>query len=343
MLKAPANGLFFANAGGRGYYRSAYAPGDYAALLAGVESNLTPAERISLIGDEWAQLRSNKATVGDYLNLAAAVKSDSNSEVIGVAVSGVESIYERIASTPEEKAAISAWICATFDPQFTRLGDPSPTDSDNTRELRSLLFYFLGYYGNDRHVIVKARLTAQKYMLDPASVDPTLGQTAVAIAARYGDPALFVQLQSVYETSKNPELQEGALRLLSEFQDPTLVQRSLDYAVSDKVRNQDAAIQFSIAMQINENRDQAWKYIQNNWSKVEKQLTTEMGAELVGSTGNFCSVDARVEVKNFFSNHKVPSSDVSLLHAIEHINGCIELRALQEPNLKQWIAAQPKP
>jgi aminopeptidase N/puromycin-sensitive aminopeptidase len=68
-----------------------------------------------------------------------------------------------------------------------------------------------------------------------------------------------------------------------------------------------------------------------------------MGAELVGSTGNFCSVDARVEVKIFFSNHKVPSSDVSLLHAIEHINGCIELRALQEPNLKQWIAAQPKP
>jgi aminopeptidase N/puromycin-sensitive aminopeptidase len=68
-----------------------------------------------------------------------------------------------------------------------------------------------------------------------------------------------------------------------------------------------------------------------------------MGAELVGSTGNFCTADARNEVKNFFSTHKVPSSDMSLLHAIEHINGCIELRALQEPNLKQWLATQPKP
>jgi aminopeptidase N/puromycin-sensitive aminopeptidase len=342
-LKAPAGSLFFANAGGRGYYRSAYAPASYAALLAGVETALTPAERISLIGDEWAQLRSNKATVGDYLNLAAAVKSDSNAEVISTALSGVDSIYGRIASTPEEKAAISAWIRATFEPQFTRLGDPSPTDSDNTRELRSLLFNFLGSYGSDHDVIVKARMIAQQYLLHPESVDPTTGQTAIAIAARYGDAALFAQLQSVYETSTNPELQEGALRLLAEFQDPALVQRSLDYAVSDKVRNQDAAIQFAIAMQIDENRDQAWKYIQNHWDKVQKQLTTEMGAELVGSAGNFCTADARDEVKNFFSTHKVPSSDMSLLHAIEHINGCIELRSLQEPNLKQWLSTQPKP
>jgi len=342
-LKASLTGLFFANAGGRGYYRSAYAPGNYAALLAGVETSLTPAERISLIGDEWAQIHSDKATVGDYLNLVAAVKSDPNAEVISTALAGVDSIYEHIASTPEEKAALSTWICSTFKPQFTRLGDPSESDSDNTRELRAQIFSFLGYYGNDRDVIVKARLIAQQYLLHPTTVDPTMGQTAVTIAARYGDTTLFAQLQNVYETSKNPELQEGALRLLAEFKDPTLVQRSLDYAVSDKVRNQDSAIQFAIAFHVEENRDQAWKYIQDNWKQVQAQFTTEMGAELVGATGSFCSANARDNVKSFFSTHKVSSSDMSLKHALEHIDGCIELRALQEPNLKQWLSAQPKP
>jgi aminopeptidase N/puromycin-sensitive aminopeptidase len=170
-----------------------------------------------------------------------------------------------------------------------------------------------------------------------------MGQTAVTIAARYGDTTLFAQLQNVYETSKNPELQEGALRLLAEFKDPTLVQRSLDYAVSDKVRNQDSAIQFAIALHVEENRDQAWKYIQDNWKQVQAQFTTEMGAELVGATGSFCSANARDNVKSFFSTHKVSSSDMSLKHALEHIDGCIELRALQEPNLKQWLSAQPKP
>jgi aminopeptidase N/puromycin-sensitive aminopeptidase len=55
-VKIPAGGLFFANAGGKGYYRSVYPPNVYAALVARVESSLTPAERISLIGDEWAQV-----------------------------------------------------------------------------------------------------------------------------------------------------------------------------------------------------------------------------------------------------------------------------------------------
>ena len=68
-----------------------------------------------------------------------------------------------------------------------------------------------------------------------------------------------------------------------------------------------------------------------------------MGAVLVGSTSGFCSADARDDVKNFFSTHKVASSDLALKHSLERIDGCIELRSLQEPNLKHWIAAQPKP
>jgi aminopeptidase N/puromycin-sensitive aminopeptidase len=64
---------------------------------------------------------------------------------------------------------------------------------------------------------------------------------------------------------------------------------------------------------------------------------------LVGSTGAFCSAGTRDDVKAFFGEHKVPSADRALKHAIESIDGCIELRTLQEPNLKQWIAAQPKP
>ena len=342
-LPVPKAGLFFANAGGKGYYRSAYPPSLYAALVANVETSLTPTERISLVGDEWAQLRANKAAVGDYLNLMAAIKADPNSEVLRNALGGVNATYERVAATPEEKVAVSAWIRATFAPEFARLGAPSESDSPNTRELRSQLFGVLGYYGKDPAVLAQANQIAERYLADPASVDPTLGQTALFIAARNGNEALFDQFQKVAETSTNPQFQESALRLLAQFEDPVLVQRSLDYAASGKVRNQDAAIQFALALQVNENRDQAWKYIQANWNKVQAQLTTELGGILVGSTGSFCSAADRDGVKQFFSTHKVPAADLALKHAIEHIDGCIELRALQEPNLKQWLAAQPKP
>jgi aminopeptidase N/puromycin-sensitive aminopeptidase len=342
-LPVPKTGLFFANAGGKGYYRSAYPPSVYAALVANVETGLTPAERISLIGDEWAQLRANKAAVGDYLNLIAAVKSDPNAGVISSALGGVNTIYERVAATADEKAAVSAWIRTTFSPEYARLGAPSEGDSTNTRELRSQLFGVLGYYGKDPAVLAQARQIVDKYLDDPASVDPTQSQTALYIAARNGDAALFDRLQKLAETSTNPERQDRALRLLAQFEDPALVQRSLDYAVSGKVRNQDAAIQIAYALQVDDTRDLAWKYIQANWEKVQAQLTTEMGGVLVSSTGSFCSAAGRDDVKQFFSTHKVAASDLALKHAIERIDGCIEFRTLQEPNLKQWLATQPKP
>jgi aminopeptidase N/puromycin-sensitive aminopeptidase len=341
-LKIPASTLFFANAGGKGYYRSAYPRSVYASLVANAETDLSPTERISLTGDEWVQVRANKATVGDYLNLVSALKADPSAEVVGSAFSGVNSIYERVAGTADEKAAISAWLRTTFAPEYAKLQQPSDSDSPNTKELRAHFFGVLGYFGKDPAVFVQAHEIAEKYLADPASVDATLGQTALSIAARNGDAALFDQLQKVAETSTNPEFQEDALRLLAQFEDPALVQRSLDYAASGKVRNQDALIQIIIGMQIDASREITWKYVKSHWDSVRALLTPEFGGALVGSTGSFCSADARDDVKSFFAEHRVPDSDRALKHAVESIDGCIELRSLQEPNLKQWITTQPK-
>ena len=340
-LKVPAASLFFANAGGKGYYRSAYPPSVYAALVANAETDLSPTERISLTGDEWAQVRANKATVGDYLDLVTALKADSSAEVLGSAFDGVNALYERVAATPAERNAIARWLRATFAPEYARLPPPSDADSPNTRELRAHFIAVLGYYGKDPAVLAQARQLTEKFIADPTSVEPTLAQTAAAVAARNGDAPLFDQLQKIAETSPNPEFQEGALRLLAEFENPAMVQRSLEYASSNKVRNQDALIQFAIALQIDATREAAWNYIKSHWDIIRTLLTPELGSDLVGSTGSFCSAEARDDVTAFFAEHKVPDSEHALKHAVESINGCIELRKLQGPNLDKWMAAQP--
>ena len=340
-LKVPAAPFFFANAGGKGYYRSAYPPNVYAGLVAHVETDLTPTERISLTGDEWAQVRANKATVGDYLDLVAAIKADPNAAVVSNSLSGVDAIYARVAGTQQEKDAVAAWLRRTFATEYAKLGAPSASDSANTKELRASFFGLLGY-AKDPAVLAEAHDIAEKYLADPASVDATMGQTALSIAARNGNVALFDQLQKIAETSTNPEFQEGALRLLAQFQDPALVERSLEYASSNKVRNQDALIQFVIELQSGTNRDAAWKYIKDHWDTVKTLLTPELGSALVGSTGTFCSAEARDDVQAFFADHKVPSAERAVKHSAESINGCIELRSLQQPNLDKWIAAQTK-
>jgi aminopeptidase N/puromycin-sensitive aminopeptidase len=341
-LKVPAASLLFANANGAGYYRSAYAPATYRTILENVESKLTPTERISLLGDEWVQVRANQASVGDYLNLIAAVKNDASPSVISSALSALDSIHDRIAATPEEKKAVEQWARQTLEPVYAKLPAPTDRDDSNLRELRAELFGFLGDFADDPAILAEARKLAQQFLADPASMDSTFGQTALRISATHGDAALFDQLQKLYETSTNPELQEGALRLLARFEDPALVERALNYAVSGKVRNQDAAIQLATPLYNDATRAQAWKFITSNWEKVQAQLTTAMGGRLVGATGNFCSAEERTAMKSFFDAHKVPASDKSLTSALEHIDGCIEFRSLQEPKLKAWIASTTK-
>lgn len=339
-LKTPAASFLFANSGGKGYYRTSYPADVYGKIVANVESGLTPEERIILLGDEWAKVRADKAAVGDYLNLVAAVKDDQSDGVITTALANVASIYVRIAATAEEQEALSQWVRRTFKPALDRLGAPSASDSPDKRELRATLFGFLGTIGKDPDVIAQAKELAKQYVADQSSVDATLGHSAVAIAAINGDAAFFDQLQKIAETSANPEIQEGALRMLAEFKDPALEQRSLDYTVSGKVRNQDVAIQLLIMLRGRDTQDLAWQYIQQNWDKVKAQLTTSMGGYLVGATGAFCSADRLNEVTSFFASHAVASSERSLARAKDAINDCIELRSLQGPKLKEWIAAQ---
>jgi aminopeptidase N/puromycin-sensitive aminopeptidase len=339
-LDVPAGSLFFLNAGGRGYYRSAYSPARYAELLKQVETGLKPAERISLIGDEWAQVLANNATVSDYLNLVSAVQSDENAEVIGKALNGVGTIYSRVAATKEQREGLAAWIQNTFSQEYARLGPAAKGDSPNKRELRATLMTTLGGFGKDRTVIAQAKEIAEKYLADPASQDATLAQRATAIAAQNGDASLFEKLQHVYETSSNPELRSSALAMLAMFQDPVLERRALDYALTDKVRKQDAASQFATALKSSETRDRAWRYIKEHWDAVHALLTPELGGSLVGSTAGFCSPQAREDVQRFFAEHRVQSADRAIKRSVERINGCIEFRNLQEANLNQWLGLQ---
>lgn len=337
-LPAPEANLLFANAGGKGYYRSAYARPQYEALVAHAETGLSPDERISLAGDEWAQVRADKATVGDYLNLVGALKSDPNADVVSIASGRMAAIADRIASSQEERDALAAWVRRTFAPAYAKLGPPRPDDSENTREMRAHLLAFLVFHGDDADLKTQAREIAERYLSDPSSVNPTLGQTALQIAAEYGDAALFDRLQKIYETSTDPEARQLALRDLVNFARPDLLERALDYTVSGKVRNQDAALELAIGLQIPENRDQTWQFIKSHWDAVKAQLTTDTGLYLVAYSGSFCTAAAREDVKDFFSSHPVPAADAALRHALERIDECMEFRRLQEPNLKNWLA-----
>jgi aminopeptidase N len=339
QLQVPQASFLFPYAGARGYYRSVYPKAVYADIVKHAETELTPEERIGVLGNEWALTRSDRATVGDYMNLVAALHGDPNAIVLRDAMGGIATIEDRIAATDEERAALQAWERKVFGPVYQAMGAATADESQDKKQLRALLFGVLGA-AKDPAVVAEARTLAEKYLADQNSVDPSLAQAAMGIAASNGDATLYDKVLALSASTNNPEVQTGMLFLSADFTDPALVTRTLDMVAAGKVRNQDSWILVAGLLRNRDTQQQAWTYIQEHWDAIHAQFTTSSGARIVSASGSFCSPEKHDEVLAFFKTHTVEASARSLKIAGDSINSCVQLRQAQEGSLKTWLAEQ---
>ena len=344
MVEGEGLPFFYANAAAKGYYRTAYTPAQFGAIVAKAESSLTPPERIGLLGDRWALVQSGQVAVGDYLDLVMAVKGDSSAAVLDTAHQEIKKIDSEIAGE-EDRAELAAVLRRQFGPVYTALGSPGKKEPFDRQQLRGTLFELLGE-AHDPAVLAEAKLlTARAFTADKErdkTLDPTLTAAAVQVSAANGDAALYDKVLAVSRNFGDPGEQVDALRLLARFRDPALVRRTLDLIASGEVRNQDSWTMLVELLRDRETRDEAWKYLRENWDKVSAQFTVSSGAEVVGATGAFCTVQQRDEVTSFFAMHKVAAAERTLAKAVDSINDCIELQSVQKLKLHRWLQLQAK-
>ena len=327
--------FFYADAGNTGYYRANYTADQYAKILSAVETGLTPVERLGLIGDRWALMRAGQGSVGDYLALVAALKQDSNPAVLEDALAKVANVSQRIAND-HDRELLNAWVRVQFGPIYAAMGPVKKKESADQMELRGALFATLGA-AKDPAVLDEASRVAQETLKGHTVANGNITGNSMTIAAGDGDTAFYERVLNASKNSNDPETKGQMRALLTRFNNPELVKRTLDYAVSGEVRNQDSWVLLSILLQRTETRTQAWEYIQQNWDKVHAQLTTASGTRIVQATGSFCTIKQRDEVAGFFATHKVDAADRALRKSIDAINDCVQLRTTQEPQLASWL------
>lgn len=333
-----ASPFLYANSNETGYYRVAYTPEQLKAITANAETSLTVTERIGYLGDRWALTRAGQGSVGDYLDLALALKQDSNAEVLDTTLSTIGSIRNRIAND-EDRAKLNAIVRAQYGPVYAALGKEQENEPYDKQQIRAELYGALGE-AEDPAVLAHARQVADDLFNGRKVTEANMMQS-VALAAGTGDDAFYTRVQTVSQRADDPELQEESLKMLTQFHAPIFVVKTLEYATSGNVRNQDSWILIAIELSQRETRDIAWAWVQKNWDKVKAQFTTASGANVVSSVGAFCSVQRRDEVASFFTTHKVEAADRTLAKALDSIDACAKLQAAQEPKLHAWLAAHP--
>ena len=129
----------FANAGAQGYYRTAYSPDTLRALAPRIEEVLSPPERLSLAGDEWALMRAGRHNAADYLTLASGFAREHTDGVLSNVTDRLDFI-EKYLTDSDSRPRFQRFVRSLFEPLFQEIGFTSTAvDSDERRALRATL------------------------------------------------------------------------------------------------------------------------------------------------------------------------------------------------------------
>ncbi len=325
------------NAGAKGDYRSSYAPQVVPQLSRDAESELTPSERIMLLADIWASMRAGRADIGDYLSLAEGMQQERLRPVVQYLLAQID--YADIYLVEDsDRPAYQAWVRHLLEPLKQDGGLSSKAgDSDDQKNLRATVLQTLGVTGADPEVLTEARKQSRLALQDSAAVSPELLPVFFKVAALHGDTELYDAILGRVTSAGTPENYYLYLITLSQFGDPKLLERTLDFAISGQVRSQDVTGVIGRVMQNPAGQAVAWDFVRSHWADIAQAGGPFRSGDIIGSAGNFCSADREAQVREFFSTHSTQTPPRILNQTLERIDYCVELKDREADPLSAWI------
>ena len=283
-------------------------------------------------------VRVGRLSIGDYLATLEKMQGERSHAVVDEMIARLPEIHDNIAAATD-RLSFEAWVRTFLRPIASDLGDsPVPRESDDRRGLRSDVFGTLAEYGRDPDLIGKSRAIVDAYMKDPASMDSALAGKALAVAAQNGDEALYDKYIEHLKTAKTPEEYYAYMGSLGAFPQPDLAKRTFDFALSPAVKNQDLFLLFGLVRNY-ETQSVAWDLLKTDFKAIMAKVDA-FGGGIARVSGVFCDRELRDDSQHFFADQHMPGAERLLQNGKDTVDACIELRALQEPNLSAFLEKQ---
>lgn len=324
--------------GGAGYFRAAYAPSDLDALLDDRKAKLTIPERISVIEDVNARVRDGKLPIGEaLLRLPLLVKSDDPQLILSAffLVAQVREAHVDEALQPK----LARFISSSFGKQARALGLRSrPSDSLETRRLRSNLVPFVAARGEEKALIEEATKLAWKWLDDPSSLEEDAIPAVIGAAASHGDRALFDRLRAEAKKAKGAPGRrlEHLLEGLSSFRDPALVREALSIALTSEVEVLDVLRLF---FQDSHNAGVVLEFMKQNLDALLAKLPTELRSSVIETLYGVCDAKGLADVEALYKERaaSIVGGPRTAAQVQEAISLCIAQDALMRPSLKAFL------
>jgi len=260
------------------------------------KSGLSPLDRWGLISDAKAFLLSGRTSFKEYIKLVEKYQNEEE-YLPAVEVSDQLSFLYQIA--PSELVETSR----KFHSAGLRIFENRKDDNSTTL-----------------NGIIAARLTllddayakkAGSKLNDLANVEPDMKRSVVMGYARSSND--YDGLISRYTKSTTDEERLRYLEGLASFKNPELVAKTLDFALSGKVKRQDVRNVILYATANPDAKTAIWQWFKNNMAKLEAMYSgTAQFSIILREYFSIVGVGRLAEVEKFFSEHKVTGADIAL-------------------------------
>lgn len=329
----------YPDADAKGYYRFSMNADMLKAVQSRASAVLNVRERLGFIANSNALLGAGQLTGGDYFAVLAALVGDDHPKVASQALRYINSKRDVFVNSSNEQAW-TKFVQQAMKPALARYGLASKADDQpGVNGIRNQLLTLAGLEGKDPQVIANANQQTQAYLKDTNSVDAALIGNYLAIAAYFGDQTLFEQMQSTFETTKDPHQRTNLLESLGYFKDPALQDRSLAYLLTDAITASDFEYGISGHFYQDERqaRVKAWFY--SHYDEVAKKLPPFRLPSLPAYIAGGCDLAEFGKAKAFFTGKvsDVPGYARTLVKVEESVNQCAALRQRELASVNQYL------
>jgi puromycin-sensitive aminopeptidase len=330
------------NAGATGFYRVAQDAAGVEALARNLP-RLETAERIALLSDEWALVRSGEREIGSFLQLCASFAGEEDYAVLDELVARLSFIEHRLVADPD-RARLQRLVARLFHPQLVRTGwAAAPGEADAVRLRRAAAVRALGIVARDASVSAEARLRLDGWLSgNRDALEPNLHDAAVTLVARDGDEARFERFRALFVKETDPAFRRRYLIALASFEDRALAARGVDLGFGDEVPLQDSASYLGALLVNRTAREPAWARIRADWSQLHRRLGAApmLLRRVVEGLGSLIERRHLEEAEAFLAAHPLDEAKQAIAQTLERLRQDVELRERTGRAIGRWLSSQ---
>ena len=339
-ITVPGCGAVIVNAGQSGYYRTLYAPKEFAAL-AGQFAQLAPIDQIGLLSDSSSLGMAGLQPASDVLALAKGAPLQAD-PLVWQRIAGVLSgFHSRYAGDEARQRAFDVFALARLAPLMAQIGwTARDGEAATVANLRNQLIGVLSDLG-DAATIAEARRRYAAMDKDPSAVPGPLRKTILAVVAQNADAATWDDLRKRAQAEKTPLLKSNLYLLLGIAKDKALARRALELALTDEPGATTSASMISAVA--GRYPDLAFDFALANRDKINERIDATSRSRYFARLAYGSSDPAMVDkLKAYAGANLAASARGDVDASVAAIQDRIKVKEQRLPEIDAWLAKNAK-